>query len=68
MAVCFDSMQTRKEDSLYSFLQLSFQRTDLKKVQELIIACDHRDLFFPSSGAISTIKNELHLKQFVRTR
>lgn len=33
----------------------------------MIVSCDRMDIFYPSTGAISTIKRELHLKKFVKT-
>jgi hypothetical protein len=34
----------------------------------MIVNCDRIDFFYPSTGAISTIKKELHLKIFVKTK
>ena len=34
----------------------------------MIIDCDRIDFFYPSTGAMSTIKRELHLKKFVKTK
>jgi hypothetical protein len=60
--------QIRKIDSLYSLLTQPEKQIDFIKLQELIKACDNIDLFYPSTGAMSTIKMELHLKRFVKTK
>jgi hypothetical protein len=57
----------KKTDSLFSLLQQPATTLDSKKMQELIIACYNINLFQPSSGAMSAIKNELHLKQFANS-
>jgi hypothetical protein len=57
----------KKADSLYFILQQSSASIDLKKAQELIIACYNINLFQPSSGAMLAVKTELHLKQFANS-
>src|ERR1022692_43545 len=54
----------QKGDTLFDLLQQPLAKTDLKKAQELISDCYHTTIFRASSGAITAIKNELHLKQF----
>jgi hypothetical protein len=63
-----ERVQVAKDDSLYVYLRQPANVIDYKKLQQLIIDCDHIDLFYPSAGAISTIKLELHVKRFVETR
>lgn len=57
----------KKTDTLFYLLQQPIAKTDSKKLQELIITCYNINLFQPSSGAISAIKNELHLKLFANS-
>jgi hypothetical protein len=62
-----ENMLIKKTDTLFSLLQHPLARSDSKRLQELIITCYSINLFQPSSGAISAIKNELHLKQFANS-
>jgi hypothetical protein len=59
---------TKRTDSLYMLLIQPPKQIDYLKLQELIKSCDFIDLFYPSTGAMSTIKMELHLKEFVKTK
>lgn len=64
----FEMLQVRRADSLYAILLLPAFEIDYKKLQDMIVSCDRMDLFYPSTGAITTIQKDLHLKQFVRTK
>jgi hypothetical protein len=64
----FETLQVKRTDSLYGMLILPPAQIDLKKLQDMLVSCDRMDFFYPSTGAISTIKRELHLKEFVRTK
>jgi hypothetical protein len=64
----FIENQIRRTDSLHDLLQQPFALIDFKQLQNMIIDCDRIDFFYPSTGAMSTIKRELHLKKFVRTK
>jgi hypothetical protein len=62
-----ENLLIRKSDSLFYLLQQPLSKVDTRRLQELVITCYSINLFQPSSGAISAIKNELHLKQFARS-
>jgi hypothetical protein len=64
----FEMLQVKRADSLYVMLMQPASDIDYKKLQDMIISCDRMDIFYPSMGAISTIKKELHLKEFVKTK
>jgi hypothetical protein len=57
-----------KSDSLFYLLQQPLPTLNSKKLQDLIINCYNINLFDASSGAISAIKIELHLKIFADSR
>jgi hypothetical protein len=61
-------IQVRRADSLFACVRQPMKTMDYKKLQQLLIDCDNINVFYPSTGAISTIKLELHVKQFVKTR
>jgi hypothetical protein len=54
----------RTNDSLFSLLQEPLEKLDTKKMQKVAINAHNMWPFYPSLGAITAIKNELHLKQF----
>ncbi len=54
----------RHNDTLINLLQQPLAKADLRKLQKLVADSHSMWLFHPSAGAISAIKNELHLKQF----
>jgi hypothetical protein len=60
--------QIKRTDSLHDLLQQPYALIDIRKLQNMIIDCDRIDFFYPSTGAMSTIKRELHLKKFVKTK
>jgi len=62
-----ENLLIKKTDSLFYLLQEPIAKSDSKRLQELIITCYNINLFQPSSGAISAIKNELHLKLFANS-
>jgi hypothetical protein len=64
----FETAQVRRTDSLFVMLTSPADKIDYKKLQDMIVSCDRMDFFYPSTGAISTIKRELHLKEFVKTK
>jgi hypothetical protein len=64
----FQKIQTKRIDTLYAILMQPPAQIDYKKLQNLVVDCEHFDIFYPSTGAIETIKKELHLKKFVKTR
>lgn len=64
----FEMVQVKRTDSLYAILLRAHNQIEYKKLQDMIVSCDRIDLFYPSTRAISTIKKELHLKEFVKTK
>jgi hypothetical protein len=64
----FELIQVKRADSLFQMLILPQVQIDFRKLQDMIVSCDRMDFFYPSTGAISTIKRELHLKEFVKTK
>ena len=51
-------------DTLINLLQQPLKKADTKRMQKLVTDSHTMWIFHPSMGAISAIKNELHLKQF----
>jgi hypothetical protein len=66
--ISLETIFTRKEDSLFYLLQQPIGKADLKKMQELILDCFNVTIFRASTGAITEIKNELHLKQLSNSK
>jgi hypothetical protein len=64
----FQKLQARRADSLYAILIQPPGQIDYKKLQDMVVDCERMEIFYPSTGAIETIKKELHLKKFVKTR
>jgi hypothetical protein len=62
------NIQLNRIDSLFSLLTETGKQKDLIRIQQLIRNSDNMNIFYPSTGAVSTIKTELHLKQFVKTK
>jgi hypothetical protein len=54
----------RSNDTLFKLLQEPMEKLDTKKIQQVAINAHNMWPFHPSLGAITAIKNELHLKQF----
>jgi|SRR5579863_5296274 len=55
-------------DSLYALLQQPLQKADIKKIEAMTIASHELWPFHPTGGAMSAIKNELHLKKFANSK
>jgi hypothetical protein len=64
----FEKIQVKRDDSLYTILIQPPGQIDFRKLQDMVVDCDRIDLFYPSTGAISTIKKDLQLKIFVKTK
>lgn len=60
----FETAISKSNDTLINLLQQPLANTDFKQLQKSIYQSHSFWPFYPSSGAISAIKNELHLKQF----
>jgi hypothetical protein len=55
---------SKSNDTLINLLQQPLPKVDFKQIQRSIYQSHSFWPFYPSSGAINAIKNELHLKQF----
>jgi hypothetical protein len=66
--ISFQKLQLRRADSLYDILMLPPGQIDYKKLQNMVVDCERLDFFYPSTGAMSTIKKDLHLRKFVKTK
>jgi hypothetical protein len=66
--IAFQQVQLRRADSLYEILIQPYNSIDYKKLQNMLVDCDRLDFFYPSTGAMSTIKKDLHLRKFVKTK
>ena len=58
----------KSNDTLFAMLQQPIAKIDLKKLQLLIANAHSIFLFHPAMGAVSAIKNEIHLKQFANSK
>ena len=58
----------KANDTLIEILKQPVKKEDIGKIEKLVVASHDRWLFHPSAGAITAIKNELHLKQFSSSR
>jgi hypothetical protein len=68
VAYNFQAHIVKVNDSLFVLLQQPLAKTDLKKIQKLIISSHNLFPFHPTGGASAAIKNELHLKQFAESK
>jgi hypothetical protein len=64
----FEANQVKRVDSLFAMLILPAGQINYMALQDMVVSCDRIDFFYPSTGAISTIKRELQLKEFVKTK
>jgi len=60
----FEISISKSNDTLINLLQQPLAKADFKQMQKSIYQSHNFFPFYPSSGAINAIKNELHLKQF----
>lgn len=60
----FETAISKSNDKLINLLQQPLAKADFKQIQRSISQSHNFFPFYPSSGAINAIKNELHLKQF----
>src|SRR5579862_9159289 len=58
----------RRTDTLILMLRQPLSKIDNKNFQRLTMACYSLWPFHPTLGAITAIKNELHLKQFANSK
>ena len=66
--IAFQQLQVKRADSLFDILVHAPSSLDAKNLQDMIVNCERIDFFYPSTGAISTIKKDLHLRKFVRNK
>lgn len=66
--ILYETKLGRRIDSLYVILQQPVTKIDRKELQWLINKTYNVKLFYPSLGAITAIKNELHIKQFSNSK
>ncbi|HZY37757.1 MAG TPA: hypothetical protein VFE53_13960 [Mucilaginibacter sp.] len=66
--IIYERTLNRREDSLFTLLRQPLKKIDTKRMQLLISKNYNVKLFYPSLGAITAIKNELHLKQFSKSK
>jgi len=66
--IIYETKLNKKEDSLFTLLQQPLKKIDTKRMQLLISKNYNVKLFYPTLGAITAIKNELHLKQFSKSK
>src|SRR5579872_2719393 len=62
-----ESVILKKEDTLAVLLKQPLAAADSKNIQRLVVQSSSLWPFYPNTGAIASIKNELRLKQFSRT-
>jgi hypothetical protein len=66
--IVYETKFGKRMDSLYVILQQPAAKIDKKEMQWLINKAYNLKLFYPSLGAITAIKNELHIKQFANSK
>jgi hypothetical protein len=66
--VYYESRLVKRNDTLFHLLQQPIAAVDKKEVQRLIFKSYNLKLFYPSLGAISAIKSELHIRQFSNSK
>jgi len=64
----FQNLQLRRADTLYNILMQPHSQIEYTKLQNMVVDCERLDFFYPSTGAMSTIKKELNLRKFVKTK
>lgn len=66
--ISYERGARERNDSLLDILQQPLNKIDRKKMQRLILRAYSLKLFYPSLGAITAIKNDLHIKQFADSK
>jgi hypothetical protein len=66
--IVYERKMGKKNDSLFDVLQQPLDKIDRKKLQAMILKTYSLKLFYPTLGAITAIKNELHIKQFADSK
>ena len=63
-----ENLQIAKNDTLMHILKQPLTQANKVKMQDLILFCYDVNSFHPANGAITAIKNELHLKSLSDTK
>jgi hypothetical protein len=63
-----ENLQIIKNDTLIHILKQPITQVNKVKMQDLILYCYDVNAFHPANGAITAIKNELHLKSLSGTK
>jgi len=66
--IVYETKLGKRIDSLVVILQQPVAKIDKKEMQRLISKAYNLKLFYPSLGAITAIKNELHIRQFSNSK
>ncbi|MFI5158834.1 MAG: hypothetical protein ACHQF4_08205 [Sphingobacteriales bacterium] len=66
--ILYEKKLGKRIDSLYAVLQQPVAKIDKRELQWLINKTYNVKLFYPSMGAVTAIKNELHIKQFSNSK
>ena len=66
--IAYERAMGKRNDSLFDMLQQPLDKIDKKRLQELVLKAYNLKLFYPSLGAITAIKNELHISQFADSK
>src|SRR3569833_1182568 len=64
----YERTAAKRNDSLFVMLQQPLDKIDRIRLQRLILKAYGLKLFYPTLGAITAIKNELHIKQFADSK
>ncbi|MBS1528428.1 MAG: hypothetical protein JST19_22465 [Bacteroidetes bacterium] len=64
----YERIAAKRNDSLFDMLQQPLDKIDRIRLQRLILKAYGLKLFYPTLGAITAIKNELHIKQFADSK
>lgn len=66
--ILYETRLGKRIDSLVALLQQPANKIDKKEMQRLVGKVYNLKLFYPSLGAITAIKNELHIRQFSNSK
>jgi hypothetical protein len=64
----YERIAAKRNDSLFDLLQQPLDKIDRVRLQHLVLKAYGLKLFYPTLGAITAIKNELHIKQFADSK
>ncbi|HVW14957.1 MAG TPA: hypothetical protein VHB54_14070 [Mucilaginibacter sp.] len=64
----YERTAAKRNDSLFDLLQQPLDKIDRVRLQRLVLKAYGLKLFYPTLGAITAIKNELHIRQFANSK